>query len=302
MFKRLLVPLDGSRLAESVLPVVKTLANLFHCSVMLMHVMEKSPPSSIHGDTHLRDAGKAEAYLENMKKRLSGEGLAVEAHVHTVPQGDIPRCIAEHAVELDQDLIVLCSHGAGGVRRFVFGSNAEQVLSHGSTPVLLVKAADGEAREPFHLGRMLVLVDEMPVCLAALDAASDFARHAGAHLELMAVVPTLGSMGPEQAASGRFAPRTTRHVLEMAAEEAAENLRREVLRLVRENGIAASGRVERGDTAAAVIEVAQRNQAALVVIASRGLAGLKAFWAEEVTRKVAAGYGGALLLIPACKL
>ena len=69
MFHRLLVPLDGSRLAECVLPVVQRSAELFECVITLLHVIEKKAPSSIHGDTHLRDSVEAERYLANIEVR-----------------------------------------------------------------------------------------------------------------------------------------------------------------------------------------------------------------------------------------
>lgn len=297
MFKRLLVPLDGSRLAESVLPTVRRLAGLVPCTITLLHVIEKRPPSSIHGDTHLNEVSQAEAYLALVSGQLAEEGFNLGSHVHTVPQGDIPRCIAEHAGELDQDLIVLCSHGAGGVQRFVFGSNAEQVLSHGATPVLLIQP-DPQGVAPL-LGpeRILVLVDDLEACRAALQLGAELAKLASAWLSLLSVVPTLHSMAAERAAAGRLTPRTTRHLLDLASEEAARRLQEEVDRLVAA-GISVSGRVERGDVAPALIQVTGETGSDLVVIASRGLAGLSAFWADTVTRKVAGAYHGALLLIP----
>lgn len=296
MFNRLLVPLDGSRLAESVLPVVRRLAGLVPCTVMLLHVIEKRAPSSIHGDTHLRAAPQAEAYLSTVASGLREGGLTVNTHVHTVPQGDIPRCIAEHATELDQDLIVLCRHGAGGVRRFVFGSNAEQVLTHDATPVMFIHADEGADARKFGPERILVLVDGEPASRPALDMGAHLADLAHAHLYLLSVVPTLSSMNPEQAATGRLAPRATRHILDLAAEQAFESLKLDVEELTTRN-IAATGRVERGDVAPALVKVAQEVQADLVIMAARGLAGLSAFWADAVTRKVAGLYDGALLLI-----
>ncbi len=130
---------DGSKLAESVLQIVKRFAERLGCKVKLLHVIEKRPPSSIHGDTHIQDVAGGERYLALIAERLRGWGLSVSSHVHEVPQGDVPRSIAEHARELETDLIVLCTHGTGGFKRFVFGTNAEQVLTHGRTPVILIK-------------------------------------------------------------------------------------------------------------------------------------------------------------------
>ena len=209
MFRRLLVPLDGSRLAESVLPIVRRMAEVVPCTITLLHVVEMRPPSTIHGDIHLHDAQGAQAYLTLISGKLKGAGLEVDMHVHTVPQGDVPKSIAEHANELDQYLIVLCTHGAGDVRRFIFGSNAEQVLTHGATPVLLIRAKDCAVEEWSGPQRILVLLDTTPASAPVLNMSAALAKLAHARLYLLTVVPTLSSMSTEQAVSGRMTPDAT---------------------------------------------------------------------------------------------
>lgn len=298
MFARLLVPLDGSRLAESVLPVVERFIRLIPCAVVLLHVIEKKAPTHIHGDMHLHDAEQAGIYLSGIADRLFTENVRVETHVHTVPQGDVPGCIAEHAVELEQDLIVLCTHGSGGMRRFVFGSNAEQVLSHGATPVVLIRAVKGGPVRAFGPERILVLADNTASVRPALTLGMELALASGAGVHLLAVVPTVKSMDAEEAVSGRLMPRTAKEVLDLAADDKILFLREEVGKLL-EMEIRAGGSLERGDTANAVISAAKKTKADLVILAVRGLAGLDAFWANTLIRRVAGSYDGALLLIPA---
>lgn len=297
MFARLLVPLDGSRLAESVLPAVERLIRLIPCAVVLLHVIEKRPPARVHGDMHLHDAEQAGIYLSGIADRLFRENVRIETHVHTVPQGDVPKCIAEHAVELEQDLIVLCTHGSGGMRRFVFGSNAEQVLTHGATPVMLVGAVKGGPVRAFGPERILVLADNTAPARPALTLGSELALASSAGMHLLVVVPTVRSMDAEEAVTGRLMPRTAKEVLDLAADDKIVFLRDEVGKLL-EMGIRAGGSLERGDTANAVITAARKTNADLVILAVRGLAGLDAFWANALIRRVAGSYDGALLLIP----
>lgn len=297
MFTRLLVPLDGSRLAESVLSAVVGLAEAAAGEVTLLHVIEKKPPSAIHGDVHLREEEEAESYLAEISERLKARGLRVEAHVHSVPEGDIPKAIVDHAEELNRDLIVLCTHGRGGVRRFVFGSNAEQVLSRGLTPALLVKARPAGDVAAFTLKTIVALIDAPPGNAAALGAAVDLARLFRARLHLLSVVPTPGSVGPEQAASCRLAPHTTRQLLNIAAEEAAGRMRGEIESLRRES-IEATGVVERGDVGEAVLKTASERGADLIVFAARGLSGFGAFLEDVLIRRIAGAYDGPLLLMP----
>jgi nucleotide-binding universal stress UspA family protein len=298
MFSNLLVPLDGSKLAESVLSIVRRLGEGIPCAVKLLHVIEKRAPSTIHGYTHLQDVVGAERYIQAIADRLRGWGLKVSSHVHTVPQGDIPKCIAEHAEELEQDLIVLCTHGSSGFKRFVFGTNAEQVLTHGKTPVILVQA-DEYGRAP-SLGpkSILALFDKTPESGSVLTACSELAVVFGAKMHLLYVVPTASSITPREAPGGKLVPRTTRLLLDIEAEETAARMREEVELLIG-RGIDASGSVERGEPEAAVAGVASERGADLVVMSTRGLAGLDAFFANGLIPRIFSAFNGVLLLFPA---
>ncbi|RME54448.1 MAG: universal stress protein, partial [Caldilineae bacterium] len=275
MFTHLLVPLDGSQTAEAVLPAVERLATLLGCGVTLLHVIEADAPERIHGDVHMTAPHEAETYLEKVADHLRQAGVDVDLHVHTVPVGDVPRSIAEHADELGQDLIVLCSHGGSGPRRFVVGSNAEQVLDHGTTPVLLIQPDAAEPQPAFGPNCILALVDNAPGGEQAVEAACTLAARAKSALHLLAVVPTLQTMSAELAASGWFMPHTTREILNLTAEEARQHLEAWVQRCAAQ-GVTAQGRVERGDPAPVIVDLAQELGADLVVLPVRGLAGLRA--------------------------
>jgi len=298
MFSNLLVPLDGSKLAESVLPIVKKLAQRLGCAVKLLHVIEKRPPSSIHGDKHLQEAANAERYLALISERLGGWGLKVSSHVHEVPQGDVPRSIAEHAAELEQDLIVLCTHGSGGFKRFVFGTNAEQVLTHGRTPVILIKTDEYGRAPDFDPRSIIAFIDSTSHSEPVLTACSELAMIFGAELHLLYVVPTAESATPQEVPGGRLAPATTRLMLELETEQTDRRLREQVSLLLSRN-INAGGSVERGDAEPAVVAVAAGKRADLVAMATRGLAGIGAFWAKDLVPRICAHYDGALLLFPA---
>jgi nucleotide-binding universal stress UspA family protein len=94
MYKRLLVPLDGSRLAEAVLPIVERLAPAWNATVLLLHILERHAPEAVHGERHLTEAKQAAAYLENIARRLQERAIPVEFHVHDVQAGNVARTIA----------------------------------------------------------------------------------------------------------------------------------------------------------------------------------------------------------------
>ena len=138
MFKHLLIPLDGSSLAEQALPAAAYLAQLLPARVTLLHLVERHPPSEVHHDRHLTNATEAETYLAEIKQRVFARDVAVECHVHTSEIDDVARSIVEHISELAPDLIVMCTHGHGGLRRWLFGSKAQQVIAQEKTPILLI--------------------------------------------------------------------------------------------------------------------------------------------------------------------
>lgn len=145
MYRRLLVPLDGSALAEKALPHALAVARLFGSELILLRVVV-SPYALVAPDLILAGAeadlsslrGQAEAYLRSVAARLEAEGAAVRT---VVCEGPVAEAILEQAEALAADLIVMSTHGRGGVRRWVYGSVAERVLQGATCPILLIRAA-----------------------------------------------------------------------------------------------------------------------------------------------------------------
>src|SRR3954449_868152 len=81
-FARILVPLDGSPLAEAVMPVACSLAKRLGGTLLLPHVLEQEPPAAVHGEPHLCDAREAFAYLERQATELRHDRIAVERQAH----------------------------------------------------------------------------------------------------------------------------------------------------------------------------------------------------------------------------
>ena len=122
MFKEILVPLDGSRLAEVALPVAIHLAQQLEASITLLHVVEANPPAKVHGQPHLVTANDAQAYLKKLTYNTVPHSMQVQQHVHVDPARDVAESIVAHASELQIDLIVMCSHGGNNLHRSLFGS------------------------------------------------------------------------------------------------------------------------------------------------------------------------------------
>jgi hypothetical protein len=114
----------------------------------------------------------------------------------------------------------------------------------------------------------------------------------------MYVVPTAGSLAPGEVPGGRLAPQTTRLLLDLETEQTDGRLR-DQLQLLLARNIEASGSVERGDAEPAIFAAAALREVDLVAMATRGMAGLEALWANDLVSRISADYDGALLLFPA---
>ncbi len=147
MFKHLLVPLDGSKLAELALPMANALAIQFNSRITLLQVVPMpyavgfghefsgaySNLNSINQDLKR----EAAAYMEEKRQALHKAGIEVDAQL---VMGQSPaEAILTAVNELDADTIVMSTHGRGGVMRWVFGSVADKVLRHAEVPILLAR-------------------------------------------------------------------------------------------------------------------------------------------------------------------
>jgi nucleotide-binding universal stress UspA family protein len=302
MFEHLLVPLDGSRLAEAVLPAVAWLAKRLGASITLLHIIEQSQPSTIHGDRHLTHPDEAEAYLADVAARLRGQvDTPIECHVHTAAErgeSDVARRIVDHAGELVPDLIILAPHGWGGLRDIFFGNIAQQVIQLGRTPIWVVSPGPSGQAASFDCRKILVTLDGSPVTEPALPVAETMARAGDASIHLLIVIPTLTTLPSDQAATGLLMPMATSAILDLAVQGAADYLR-SVGDQLQAKGIPVLAEVHRGDPAPETVEVAERINADLLVMTTRGKAGLDAFWSDSVSRKVAGHFSRSLLLVRA---
>ena len=137
---RIVVPLDGSLLAEQILPQVAALALRLNSTVSLLHVLtpvtysqkEIMQPGLPWWDT---DIASADAYLARAASYLTEEGVAVSKDV--VLGDDIATAILDYASRTRADLIAIATRGSGGMSRFVFGTVADKVTRKSSTSLLV---------------------------------------------------------------------------------------------------------------------------------------------------------------------
>ena len=145
MFDAILVPLDGSELAESVLPHITAIARSFNAEITLLRMLEKNQGS---GSPQLFDLlnwqinkTKATVYLEKIKARIQESGIRVRA---VVLEGLIAQGITEYAQNQEIKLIILSSHGRSGLTHWGISSITQKIILNAPTSVLIVRANQSE--------------------------------------------------------------------------------------------------------------------------------------------------------------
>ena len=145
MYKRVLVPLDGSPMAEGILPFIVQIAGPLDLEVTLVRVMPPIVPQAIEGMTYLApdDIGarlaEAREYLAPWAADLRARGIRATTDAR---HGEPVREIVAAARESRVDMIAMTTHGRTGVRRLLFGSVAEAVLREATVPVLMMRVRE----------------------------------------------------------------------------------------------------------------------------------------------------------------
>ncbi len=295
--KNLLVPLDGSTLAESVLPITAQLAKKLNVTVTLFHVIETDAPEKIHGQQHLTKASQAEKYLKSISSLDIFKNINVEMHVHETSVKNVAKSISEHSEELNQNLVVLCTHGSSGIHHLLFGSIAQQVISHGITPVLLINPLFKSQDSNCKFEKFIVPLDGNPEHEQVLDYVTNLASLCGASIHLFSAIPKFGTMSGGVTASNRLLPGTTSQMMDMIVIDAEDYLKKLQERIVKLN-IKVSLSTLRDDPSRAIIETSKRINADLIILATHGKKGADAFWEGSITPKISKASKTPLLLVP----
>jgi nucleotide-binding universal stress UspA family protein len=150
MFDKILVPLDGSELAECVFPYIEDIAlkrsSRVEAAVVIEHYEMPFHGGVVFDEENLREIERytkkgAEQYMSTVKQRLLSKGIDV--HI-VVLEGKIADILADYANNNGFDLIVMATHGRSGLARWVVGSVADKILHCSTVPVLLIRSESQE--------------------------------------------------------------------------------------------------------------------------------------------------------------
>ena len=290
MYRSIVVPLDGSPLAERALPVA---AGLAESSGALLHVVvvHKWLSSWTPTNPFTMDLEAIEAQAREEKVRYAqgiADALVRSRQIRTRPvvlDGFAADQIGRYVRTARADLVVMTTHGRGGFNRYWFGSVADRLIRRLSTPILLCRAAPGEFRVPeLPFTHVVVSLDGSLRSETALRAAEDLSSVAGpSRLELLMVLEPPHIFA---ASAGLDAPE-----LHLGTPEALRRRTEAYLHLlagqVKERGGDATVTViEAAPVAEGLLSAAERGNADVIAIATRGRGGAGRFVMGSVADKV----------------
>jgi nucleotide-binding universal stress UspA family protein len=150
VYKRAVVALDGSPVAEVIIPFILEIAGPLDMEVILVRVNQPVPPAVIEGSVQLTiddpEAARldAEEYLAPLAVELRGKGVRVRTQVRSGQPSDE---IVAAARQTGADLIAMTTHGRSGLGRLLFGSVAEAVLRESRLPVFLMRVTEAQVAQ-----------------------------------------------------------------------------------------------------------------------------------------------------------
>lgn len=277
MFNPILVPLDGSQLAECVIPHAAAMARSFDAEITLLRMLEKNQngtPAQLFDLLNWQiNKTKAALYLEKTKARLLESGLRVQA---VVLDGLVAEGITEYAQKLGMKLIVLSSHGHSGLTQWGISSTAQKVILSAPTSLLIVRARQfvtqpGELTETPVYQHILVPLDGSQRAENVLPIITQLAHFHKLQVHLVQVVKT-----PEMARQLPPAPEDidlANQVVARNREEAGHYLEQVKSRSYLE-GIAVQTHLITSDNAAAALhQLGEQENIDLVTLSAHGYTG-----------------------------
>ncbi len=300
-----LIPLDGSALATQALPHARLVARLLAARIVLVHVVLETEIRSLlkqevglpaytgisyttvwqrEEELYARLRQQGEGYLHQIADDLAAEGFAVQVDVHF---GAPAPCIVASACTHAATMIVMATHGYGGLRRWALGSVTDRVVQSSNVPVLVVRGHRHVLRSPAlppQMTRILVPLDGSQLAEQALPIARMLAETAHADLHLFqAVFPISGALYPSELLTS---PDVEPDALHKSICRNATSYLEYVSSTLHHPSYRVSVGTTVGHPAEAILIEAEQQHADLIVMVTHGYGGLQRWTLGSVTDKV----------------
>jgi nucleotide-binding universal stress UspA family protein len=280
MMKSILVPLDGSALAERALPHAEAIARAAQARLVLMRVAPERTVSGIQHDAKRMAAmQEAELYLTTIAERLWAAGLPAEI---SVASGDVAEEISADAARYGAYLIVMATHGRGGLGRVVYGSTAEALAQRSPLPLLLIRAGSATPRTLPFSGhpKVIVPLDGSDLAEEALPVAVSLSMALGGALVLLHAVSPFEEATLPEAVRLDFPQREAERMAQ------AHTYLHTLVARSATGGCQVHCDVRYGAPAEAIQEAVRDHHAALVVMATHGRSALGRLLVGSVAQAV----------------
>jgi nucleotide-binding universal stress UspA family protein len=299
MFRKLLVPLDRSSLAEQAVGQAAAIARASRAEIALVLVHQPLPFAGLHDEPwNAEQRDDEDKYLDWVAQEILS-GSSVPA-THAVITGDVVDSICKQAWNVDADVIVMTSHGRTGLSRAWLGSVTEGVLRHSAIPVLVLRPIEtsSDRLAAHHLFKhVLVPLDGSALAGDILPSVSALARVAGARVTLLRVVQPVPVMLIDVDMAYASPPaiqddEATRHVVEEATQQLDEVSRQ----LADGTGLEVDAHVVvAGSVAHAIIDYARGHNVDVIGMSTHGR-GASRFLVGSVADKVLRASGLPMLM------
>jgi nucleotide-binding universal stress UspA family protein len=300
MYTKILLPLDGSPVAEQVLPYARFLAKSLDTPVELVHAIEPEIIATFADPNHGRYIDVVESTLKEEALRYLGETRA------SLPATSKVTCVTEFGKPADViisrsagdpgTLITMATHGRSGFQRWLLGSVAEKVLQMSANPLLLIRAGN-ETKTSTALRTIIAPLDGSLVAEQVLPHACELARRLDLEIVLVRVyaVPVMGFTAEDY-----YTPTASLDlILKQAEEEAKKYLEEMAARLKREGLKRVSIRFLAGESAYQIIDFARKTPDNLIAMCSHGKSGIGRLLLGSVAGRVVRHSGDPVLIVRA---
>ncbi len=285
MYSKILVPLDGSQLSETILPYARTIAGALMVPVELLATIEPSTLSA-KGQT---DPHKANADYLNRVATSFREPKSVLSSVEIGNPADV---IVDKASLQPDTFIAMSTRGRSGIQRWMMGSVADKVLHATTSPLLLLRGeTDGKTSGEEPLSKVLVPLDGSPLAEKALPHVLELAARMK-----MEVVVARAPAAPRAATVDQEGNPEFKKIAKEIVKEAETYLETKV-KEIQAKGLKVSSLLLDGEAAGEIIDLARKTPNNLIAISTHGWSGIGRWVLGNVTERVVRHSGDPVLII-----